>query len=108
MVLGDTQKFASALITPSRTNYKEYCKTANLPYNESALDKDEHLHKLVNDHIRKMNTTLAPYEQIKRQRIVNDVWSVDSGEITPKLSLKRKIITEKYKTVVTEIFGAGD
>lgn len=108
MVLGDTQKFASALITPSRANYKDYCKTANLPYNEAELDKDDHLQQLIHQHIKKMNTTLAPYEQIKRQRIVNDVWSVDSGEITPKLSLKRKNITEKYKHLVIEIFGAGD
>jgi len=108
MVLGDTQKFASAIITPSRANYKDYCKTNNLPYNEEALEKDEHLVKLIGDHIKKMNTTLAAFEQIKRQRVVNDVWSVDTGEITPKLSLKRKVITNKYKHLVTEIFGAGD
>jgi long-chain acyl-CoA synthetase len=51
-----------------------------------------------------MNKTLAPYEQLKRCEILTKEWGVDSGELTPKLSLKRKIIKEKNLEAIGKIF----
>ncbi len=105
MVIGEGQKFASAIIIPNTINYKEYCKLHNIEWqgNNEMLNGEE-LKKLINDHIKAMNKTLAPYEQLKRCQIIIGHWSVEGGEITPKLSLKRKVIKEKNKEVIGKIF----
>jgi long-chain acyl-CoA synthetase len=86
MVVGDGQKYASAVIVP--------------------IDESEATKKAINDHIKRINASLAPYEQLRRHRFVEGPWTVEGGEITPKLSLKRKIIAARYEGVIREIFGA--
>ena len=109
MVIGEGQKFASAIIIPNITNFKDHCKLNNIEWqgNEAMLNGDI-LKKIVNDHVKQINKTLAPYEQLKRCKIIGGYWSVEGGEITPKLSLKRKVIKEKNKEVIDAIFVGGD
>lgn len=109
MVIGEGQKFASALIIPNMANFKEYCKTNNIEWGMSELMIDhEDLKKLINTHIKQVNSTLAPYEQLKRCQIIKGLWTVETGEITPKLSLKRKVIMERNIDVVNKIFSVED
>ena len=105
MVIGDGQKFASAIIVPNVTNFKEHCKLNEIEWQSTEIAiKSEALNKLINDHIMQLNKTVAPYEQLKRCKIISGNWSVESGEITPKLSLKRKVIALKYANVINKIF----
>jgi long-chain acyl-CoA synthetase len=109
MVIGEGQKFPSALIIPNMVNFKEYCKTANIEWQGTdAMLNSEELKKLINSHIKEVNATLAPYEQLKRCQIIHAHWSVESGEITPKLSLKRKVIMARNQEVVQKIFAVQD
>ena len=55
-----------------------------------------------------MNKTLAPYEQLKRVGILSKEWSIEGGELTPKMSLKRKIIKEKNIDAINKIFAVED
>jgi long-chain acyl-CoA synthetase len=73
-----------------------------------AMKNSEVLKKLINDHIKEVNKTLAPYEQLKRCQIISGHWTVESGEVTPKLSLKRKVIAERNQAVIEQIFSAGE
>lgn len=109
MVIGEGQKFASAIIIPNVLNFKEHCKTKGIEWlgNEEMIKSDE-INKLINDHIKEINKTHAPYEQLKRCKLIGGQWSVESGEITPKLSLKRKVIKEKNKAVIETIFGSEE
>lgn len=109
MVVGEGQKFASALIIPSFSHFKDYCTQHNIEWlgNEAMLTHDE-VKKIINEHVKKINASLAAFEQLKRYQLINQVWGVESGEITPKLSLKRKIIFEKNKPVIDKIFGVED
>jgi len=109
MVIGEGQKYASAIIIPSILNFKEHFNKNNIdwPGNDQAHEHDE-IKKIINAHIKAINTTLAPYEQLKRTQLIKGNWTVESGEITPKLSLKRKVIAEKNKDVITKIFGADE
>ncbi|MBL7919730.1 MAG: long-chain fatty acid--CoA ligase [Bacteroidia bacterium] len=109
MVIGEGQKYASALIIPSISNFKEHFNKNNIewPGNDTLHEHDE-IKKIINAHIKAVNATLAPYEQLKRTQLIKGNWTVESGEITPKLSLKRKVIAEKNKDVITKIFGEGD
>jgi long-chain acyl-CoA synthetase len=105
MVVGESQKFASALIVPNMNNFKDYCALNKIEWTTTTdMYKHEELKKLVNTHIKLINKTLGPYEQLKRCEIVNKEWSIESGELTPKLSLKRKIIKEKNSDLIKKIY----
>ena len=110
MVVGESQKFASAIIIPNMIAFKEYCEKNNIEWKGvEAMRGHEELSKLINTHVRNMNKELAPYENLKRCQLISGTWSVEGGEITPKLSLKRKVIKEKYADAIKKIFvGAED
>ena len=104
MVIGEDQKFASALILPNTNAFVAYCQDMDIRYDAAPIHEHPVLKDLIQQHVNAINPTLGAYEQIKRHRIVQGHWSVESGEITPKLSLKRKIIAQKYSSVIQEIF----
>ena len=109
IVIGEGQKFASAIIIPSYSSFKEHFDNNSIDWVEgNELYLHEEVKKIIADHIKKVNGSLAAFEQLKRYQLINAVWAVESGEITPKLSLKRKAIMEKHKDVVTKIFGGED
>ena len=106
MVIGEGQKYVSAIIVPEFSVFKGYCQANQIEWK----DREQMLHhdalkKIINDHIKKVNVQLAPFEQIKRAQFINAEWGVETGEITPKLSLRRKTIYEKNKEVIAKIFG---
>ncbi len=106
MVVGDGEKFASAIIVPSFVNFKEYCKEKNIPWTTNEeMSKHETLKTIINNHIKDMNKTLAPYEQLKRCELLSKEWSIEGGELTPKMSLKRKVIKEKNLAVISKIYA---
>jgi long-chain acyl-CoA synthetase len=109
MVVGENQKFASAIIVPSFVNFKDYCKdhSINWTTNEE-MSRHEDLKRLINEHIKLINKSLAPYEQLKRVAILSKDWSIEGGELTPKMSLKRKIIKEKNMEAINKIFAIED
>jgi long-chain acyl-CoA synthetase len=55
--------------------------------------------------VREVNAGLANFETIKRFRLVPEEWSQDSGELTPSMKLKRRVITERYSAVVGELYA---
>ena len=107
MVVGDSQKFASAFIVPSYTNLLDWAKT-NAP-EIVGLPKEEFLSnaavvKKVNGEVRLANQHFGNWEQIKRPAILINEFTVDSGELTPTLKMKRKVILENYKDKFKEIY----
>ncbi len=109
MVIGEGQKFASALIVPSVGNFREYCAINGIHLDESKnIAEHDDLKKLIADHVKSVNAALAPHEQLKRYQLVEGPWSVEGGEITPKLSLKRKIISQKNIHTINKIFRTGE
>ena len=65
------------------------------------------LFRSVSSFIREMNKSLAPYEQIKKQELISVPWTVEGGEMTPKLSMKRKVILKKHESELNRIFGGA-
>ncbi len=55
--------------------------------------------------IRQVNADLASFETVKRFRIVPEEWSIDGGEMTPSLKLKRRVITSRYAVLIDEIYA---
>lgn len=107
MVIGENQKYASALIVPAFTFLKEYCKRKNIDFisNEEVI-KNPTIKARILEEVEKVNKTLAQYETIKRPELLPREWSIDKNEMTPKLSLKRKVIMAANQQLLDKIFGA--
>lgn len=105
MVVGAEQKFVGALIVPSMPNLKEWMRQKNIPFvtNEDAVNNPDVL-KLYKDLIDSFNTFFNHVEQIKRFELLPNEWTIESGELTPTLKLKRKVILEKYKDAYERIY----
>ncbi|MBN8704020.1 MAG: long-chain fatty acid--CoA ligase [Bacteroidetes bacterium] len=105
MVVGENEKFASALIVPSFINLKDYFSKKGKSFSSNEeLIKDSEVNELIKSHINQMNQTLAQYESIKKFELLPREWSIDNGEMTPKLSLKRKIITAANKSLIEGMY----
>lgn len=105
MVVGAEQKFVGALIVPSIPNLKEWMRQKNIPFvtNEDAVNNPEVL-KLYRELVDSFNTFFNHVEQIKRFELLPNEWTIDSGELTPTLKLKRKVILEKYKDAYERLY----
>lgn len=106
MVVGADQKFVGALIVPSISNLKEWMRHKDIPFttNEDAINHPKVL-ALYRELMDSFNRFFNPVEQVKRFELVPHEWTIDSGEMTPTLKLKRKVIMEKYKDVIGRIYG---
>lgn len=107
LVVGENQKFAAALIVPAFAAIKDYCSKQQIAYNtHDDLINNKAINDLINAAVEEANQTLAPYETIKKVTLMNREWTIENGEMTPKLSLKRKVIIEANKTQIDKIFSA--
>lgn len=106
MVVGSERKFVGALIVPSFPNLMEWCKANGVP-NGSPEDmiRNPKVIELYKDLVESFNKYFNHVEQIKKFELLADEWKVDSGEMTPKLSLKRKVVMEKYKDSIERIYS---
>ena len=106
LIVGAEQKYVGALIVPQAEALKLWTEKNNLPYNnlEQAIALPE-VKKLYKDHIQKINQTLSATEQIKKHMLLSKSWGIDSGELTPKLSVRRKVVMQKYKDSIDKLFA---
>ncbi|UWZ83574.1 AMP-dependent synthetase/ligase [Occallatibacter riparius] len=105
-LIGDKHKFISALISPNFAALDEWARNNGLEgVTRASLVADRRVNALYNEIIREVNSGLANFETIKRFRIVPDEWSQDSGELTPSMKLKRRVIAERYAAAVSEIYA---
>lgn len=106
MVIGENQKFAAALIVPKFAYVQEWSKKKGLSFksNEELCASPE-LREKMKEEIERLNKTLGSFETVKKFELLPKEWSIDGGELTPKLSLKRRVILEKNQQLVDKIFG---
>lgn len=108
MVVGAEKKYVGALIVPSFSNLKEWLRQKKIPFtsNEDIILHREVL-ELYKELVESFNKFFNHVEQIKRFELLPNEWSVESGEMTPKLSLKRKVVLEKYRDSIDRIYEHG-
>ena len=105
MVIGENQKFASALIVPAFTYMRTWAKEKNLEFEDNEeLIKLPEVISFINKTIEDLNKQLAPHEQIKRARLVSEEWSLANEMLSQTLKLKRSTIKIKYQSIINEIF----
>lgn len=106
MVVGPERKFVGGLIVPSFPALRDWCKQNNIPVtsNEEII-KNAKVISLYKDIVERFNKYLNHVEQVKKFELLPNEWGIDTGELTPKLSMKRKVITEKYKDAIERIYA---
>ncbi len=105
MVIGEHEKFASALIAPDYNCLREWCAENRIAFGgQEELIRDEQLVKLINREVARFNRNTSEFEQIKRFRLVPDTWSTETGELSPTLKLKRSFVTSKYRVLIDQIY----
>lgn len=107
MVIGDGEKMPAAIIQPSFDFIREWAKRHAVDvgdFNEEIASNPEVI-KRIQDEIDSANEKFGNWEKIKRFELTPNVWSIDGGELTPTLKLKRKIVREKYADLYKKIYG---
>ncbi|MDE1161664.1 MAG: long-chain fatty acid--CoA ligase [Acidobacteriaceae bacterium] len=105
-LIGDNRKFVSVIISPNIQPLKAWAeKNGVSTADEQAMVNDPKVKKAYEAIIEKVNGSLAHFESIKKVVIVPEEWTVDSGELTPSMKLKRRVINEKYKNKIEEIYA---
>ena len=109
IVIGENERFAAALIVPTFTALKDWCERKNIVYsNPEEMIKNPDVIEKIQIEVDKCNVGLGKWETIKKFELLPKEWSIDSGELTPKLSLKRKVIMQKYKLNVDNIYANAE
>ncbi len=108
MVVGDGRKFVSALIVPAfaqlRKHMRDNYPSLTVPANNAEMIKMKEVIAAVQKQIDKYNPLFSHPEQVKKFALLPDEWTIDSGELTPSLKIKRKVILQKFSKIVEEIY----
>ena len=104
-LVGDRHKFVSVLLSPNFAALEEWARQKGIVASSRAeLVADSRVTALYGEIIRGVNGSLANFETLKRFRVVSDEWSIDSGELTPSLKLKRRVITSRYAALIDALY----
>jgi long-chain acyl-CoA synthetase len=108
MILGAGEKFVSALIVPSFANLKIWCSEQNIDCsNNEKMINNPVIKEFYKKEIARFDKYFNHVEQVKKFELLANEWNTESGELTPKLSLRRKIIMEKNKKIINNIYGTS-
>jgi long-chain acyl-CoA synthetase len=107
MVVGESEKFASAIISPNLPYINEWLESMGkaAPDQDSIIDQPEVL-KAIGDEVKRINSQLSEPERILRFKLVSDEWTPATGELSPTLKLRRKFIAEKYSSLLEQIYSS--
>ena len=106
MVVGENQKFAAALIVPDFEYLRSWCKIKDIPYSTNGkMIQHTDLKNRIRKEIDCFNKQFGDSDKIKKFELIDHEWTIDSGEITANLKLKRRFLFEKYKGQIEKIFN---
>ncbi len=106
MVIGEKEKYASALISPNFSQLHNWCLKNGIRFETNAeLIQLPEVLELYQNEVNQVNQALGKAEHIKRFRLVGEEWSQQTGELSPTLKLKRKVLFAKYAKLIEEIYA---
>ena len=105
IVVGEGQKFPSALLIPEFSVLKDWCSRNGIEYSDDAsMVKNEKVRAKFDEEVKGLMKNIAQYEQVKKVSILSQGFTIDGGELTPTLKLKRKVIHNKYKDLIEGMY----
>lgn len=107
-VIGDRQKYLTALVTLDADNVKEYARASNIAFDVlEDLMKNPQIQQLIDSVVAEKNKEFASYESVKKVTIVPE-FTIDNGMLTPTMKVKRNVVAEVYKAKIAEMYPAED
>ncbi len=106
MVIGDGEKMPAAFIQPAFENIKSWAaqKKITLENSNQKIAHDPNVIALIQAEVDRANQHFGHWEQVKRFELTSDIWSIDSGHLTPTLKLKRKNVKQMYQHLYDKIY----
>jgi long-chain acyl-CoA synthetase len=106
LVVGENKNYPAALIVPSILGLQDWCRHKDIPYTTDAemLQKPEIIEKFQKE-IDNLNKYFGKWEQVKKFKILPKQWTVESGELTPTMKLKRKVIHQKFAKEIESLYA---
>ena len=106
-IIGDGRKYVSALIVPDFEELKAYADKKHLPYSSiEELVNDPEIHKMIDQRINDYQKGLASYEQIKRFVLLPKAFTMENGELTNTLKIRRTVINKRYRPLIDAMYAA--
>lgn len=105
MIIGENQKFVAALVVPNFQYLKNWALLKGIGYmNDHEALKNPKIKKRFQEEIDHYNKELNAYEKIMRFKMLPEEWSIETGEITPTLKVKRNFVEKKYELIIKKLF----
>ncbi|MCF8298146.1 MAG: long-chain fatty acid--CoA ligase [Saprospiraceae bacterium] len=105
-VIGENQKFAAALVVPDFAYLKSFCILKKIEYiSDTEIVKNPEIKKQIHQEIESFNKAFGDTEKIKKFELIDHEWSIETGELTASLKMRRKFIYEKYEDLINKIFN---
>lgn len=105
MVIGENRKFPSALIIPAFDVLETWCNIKGIPFeSKSSIIKNKEVIDKYQKEIDRLNEGFGQWEKVKKFVLLDKEWTIDNGELTPKLSLKRKVINARHSQDIEGIY----
>jgi long-chain acyl-CoA synthetase len=107
VLIGDNRKFVSALIVPGFSKLKDWAKQHGIEYksNEDII-KNTAVVSMINDIVEQFNQLFNPVEQVKKFTLIPREFTIDKGEMTPKLSIKRKVVLSNFEKEIEVMYAS--
>lgn len=104
-VIGDQQKYVTALAVPSFDNLKKYAEEHKITFKDiEDLIQNIHIKEMFNKRMEELQKDFSVFEKVKKVTLLPKEFSIDSGEITATLKLKRKVIQKKYQELIDNMY----
>ena len=105
VVIGDKRPFLVALVMIDHENVERYAQDAAIPFsNFASLCRRPEIQELIQAEIDRINKGFARVEQVKKFRLIEQKLTAEVEELTPTMKLKRKLVNEKYKQLIEEMY----
>lgn len=107
MVVGEGQKMPAAIIQPSFEYITNWIKEKNIScqHDMESICKNTEILEAIQKDITAHNENFGQWERVKRFELTPELWSIEQGHLTPTMKLKRKIVKERYKTLIEKIYA---
>jgi long-chain acyl-CoA synthetase len=106
MIVGPERKFVGALIVPAFQHLKEWCAQHGIATDSAEqMVREKKVHAFYEEIVESYNKYFSHTEQVKKFELLPQEWTIETGEMTPKLSLRRKVVTEKFHDQIEHIYS---
>ncbi len=108
-IVGDKRKFAAVLVSPNFAALEEWARENQIEFSSRAeLVANPKVQSLYESVVEEVNQNLARFEKLKRVMLVPDEFTIDNGVLTPTMKLKRRVIEERYKKQIDELYAKAE